>query len=67
MILASCWQAKGNRLRAERLYRRALAVDEKALGPEHPETLNDVRNLAEFLREGGRAKEAAELEKRLTR
>jgi tetratricopeptide (TPR) repeat protein len=62
MILAACWRAKGDRTRAERLYRRALEIDEKAYGPDHPETLGDVRNLAGFLREIGKAKEAAALE-----
>jgi tetratricopeptide (TPR) repeat protein len=65
-ILAFCWRAKGDRVRAERLYRRALAIDEGAYGAEHPETLNDVKNLAEFLREIGKTAEAAALEKRTT-
>jgi tetratricopeptide (TPR) repeat protein len=67
MILALCWRAKGDRVRAERLYRRALAIDEAAYGAAHPETLNDVKNLAEFLRETGKTAEAAALEKRLRR
>jgi tetratricopeptide (TPR) repeat protein len=66
-ILALCWRAKGQRVRAERLYRRALAIDEAFYGAKHPETLNDVSNLAEFLREIGRPGEAAILEKRLSR
>lgn len=66
-ILAYGWRAKRDRVRAERLYRRALAIDEAAYGAEHPETLNDVRNLAEFLRESGKTAEAAVLEKRLPR
>ena len=64
-ILAYCWRAKDDRARAERFYRRALAIDEAAYGAEHPETLNDVKNLAEFLREIGKTSEAALLEKRL--
>ena len=31
-ILAFCWRAKGERAQAERLYRRALAIDEAAYG-----------------------------------
>ena len=31
MILAFCWRAKGDRARAERFYRQALAIDEAAL------------------------------------
>jgi tetratricopeptide (TPR) repeat protein len=64
-MAAFCWRAKGDRARAEDLLRRALAIDAKAYGPRHPDTLDDVRNLAGFLRETGRAGEAAELEKRL--
>lgn len=66
-ILALCWRAKGQRVRAERLYRRALAIDEAFYGSKHPETLNDASNLAEFLREIGKTGEAAILEKRLAR
>jgi tetratricopeptide (TPR) repeat protein len=51
MILGFCWRAKSDRVRAERFFRRALAIDEKALGPNAPETLNDRRNLAELLRQ----------------
>ena len=50
---------------AERNYRRALAIDEKAYGPRHPQTLSDVRALAEFLAEIGKGAEAAEFERRL--
>ena len=28
------------------MYRRALAIDEKALGPDHPDTARDFNNLA---------------------
>jgi hypothetical protein len=65
VVLAHCARAKGDRPRAERLYRRALAIDEAAYGPAHPETLTDVRTLAEFLRQTGRVREAAVLEMRL--
>jgi hypothetical protein len=67
MILAFCWRAKGDRARAERFYRQALAIDEAGYGAEHPETLHDVENLAKFLREIGRNAEAAALDKRLPR
>jgi len=50
---------------AERNFRRAVAVDERAYGPKHPQTLNHLRTLAEFLRERGKVQEAAALEKRL--
>ena len=34
---------------AEPLYRRALAIDEKALGPDHPGVAIDLNNLAALL------------------
>ena len=36
----------GDYAKAEPLYRRALAIDEKALGPEHTDTANSLSNLA---------------------
>ena len=67
MILATCWRAKGVRSRAEGYYREALAIDEAAFGPHHPNTVQDIRNLAGLLRESGKKTEAVELEKRLPR
>jgi tetratricopeptide (TPR) repeat protein len=49
---------------AEPLYQRALAIREKALGPDHPSTVLSVRNYALFLRERGRAAEAEKLQAR---
>jgi tetratricopeptide (TPR) repeat protein len=66
-ILAFIWRAKGDRQRAEKLYRRALSIDETAYGAGHPETLNDVKTLAGYLREIGKTTEAAVLETRLPR
>ena len=37
------------------------------MGREHPETMADIKNLAEFLREIGKTAEATVLEKRLAR
>ena len=34
---------------AEQLFRQALALRQKMLGPEHPETRNSFYNLAGFL------------------
>ncbi|MGC1295090.1 MAG: tetratricopeptide repeat protein, partial [Alloacidobacterium sp.] len=36
---------------AEPLFRRALAIDEKALGPNHPTVALDLNNLAMLLKE----------------
>lgn len=33
---------------AERLYRRALAIDEAVLGPDHPDIATDLNNLAQL-------------------
>jgi tetratricopeptide (TPR) repeat protein len=60
--LADAYRAAGNRLEAERLYRRALAIDASALGPGDPEVQADARNLAEFLREIQRVREAVQVE-----
>lgn len=41
--------AKDDHVGAEPLYRRALAIDEKALGPDHPSVAIDLSNLAKLL------------------
>ena len=35
---------------AEQMYRLALAIDERAYGPKHPETQRARQELTEFLR-----------------
>ena len=64
-ILAHGLRAKGDYARAELNFRRAVAIDERAYGPKHSQTLSDVGTLAEFLRERGKVQEATALEKRL--
>ena len=46
---------------AEPLYRRALAIDEKALGPDHPDTATSLNNMAALYRAQERYKEAEPL------
>ncbi len=46
---------------AESRYKRALAIWEKALGPEHPDVATSLENYAGLLREVGRVVEADEL------
>ncbi|CAM9444501.1 unnamed protein product [Ectocarpus fasciculatus] len=46
---------------AEPLYVRSLAIDEKALGPTHPEVAVDLNNLAELLESQGKYEEAEPL------
>src|SRR5215470_2780458 len=47
--LAVLLSAKGDYAGAERLYRRALAIREKVLGPEHPDTAESLNGLAAVL------------------
>jgi Tfp pilus assembly protein PilF len=42
-------KAQGDFAGARPLYERALAIREKALGPEHPETAASLNNLAVLL------------------
>ena len=43
----------GDYAKAEPLYQRALKIDEKALGPDHPDTAQTLNNLAELYRSMG--------------
>ena len=49
---------------AQPLYKRALAIREKALGPEHPDVAQSLENYSALLRKTGRSDEAAILEAR---
>jgi tetratricopeptide (TPR) repeat protein len=49
---------------AEPLYRRALAIDEKSFGPEHPNVARGLNNLALLLRDTNRLAEAEPLYRR---
>ena len=44
--LAALYEAQGRYAEAEPLYKRALAIYEKALGPEHPNVATSLHNLA---------------------
>jgi tetratricopeptide (TPR) repeat protein len=54
-------QAQGHYQEAERLHQRALDARKKSLGPDHPDTLNSVNNLAMLYRNQGRYDEAEQL------
>ena len=58
--------AGGARARAEahRLYKRSLAINEKALGPDHPDVATSLEIMAVVYRRTGREKEAEAQEKR---
>ena len=62
--LAVLYRTKGRYAEAESLYKRALAIDEKALGSDHPDFASDLNNLAELYRTQGKYAEAESLYKR---
>ena len=47
--IGSLLSSKALYAEAEPLYRRALAIDEKSCGPDHPEVARDLNNLAVLL------------------
>jgi len=49
--LALYLNARAEHLEAEPLMRRALAIDEKAYGPDHPDVARDLNNLAQLLQD----------------
>jgi tetratricopeptide (TPR) repeat protein len=53
-ILGAVAATKGDALGAERMFRRALAIAEKAHGPQAPETASALENLADLLEQTGR-------------
>jgi tetratricopeptide (TPR) repeat protein len=59
--LALLYQDQGRYAEAAPLFRRSLAIVEKALGPEHPKTAGALRNLAELYRVQGRNVDAERL------
>lgn len=52
---------------AEPLFRRALAIWEKVLGPDHPDVARSLKNIAQLYRATNREKEGEELEARAIR
>ena len=59
--LALLYQAQGRYADAEPLYRRSLAIYEKALGPERPEVALGLNNLANLYMDQGRYADAEPL------
>ncbi len=49
---------------AEPLYKRSLAIREKALGPEHPHVAQSLESFAALFRQTARADEAERMEAR---
>jgi tetratricopeptide (TPR) repeat protein len=58
------FEAQGRYEEAEPLYRRALAIDEVAYGPNHANVAADLTNLAVLFRKTNRVNEAVVIEKR---
>jgi tetratricopeptide (TPR) repeat protein len=48
-ILGYAYESRHDRASAEKMFRRALMIDEGAYGPRHPQTEADRRALSEFL------------------
>ncbi len=61
-----CWRSitQGKYGEAEPRYKRALAIWEKALGPEHPSVAQSLENYAALLRKTGRSAEAIKMKAR---
>ena len=62
--LAALLKATNRLAEAEPLMRRALAIDEKSFGPEHPDVARDLNNLAQLLQATNRLAEAEPLMRR---
>ena len=62
--LAGLYRALGNYAEAEPLYKRAMAIREKALGPDHPDVAMSLENLAVLYRATNRINLAVPLEQR---
>ena len=62
--LAGLYYKQGKFSEVEPLYKRALAILEKALGPEHPHVATALGNYAALLRNTERTTEAKRMEAR---
>jgi Tfp pilus assembly protein PilF len=62
--VAAPFDNQGKYAQAEPLYRRALVIDEKALGPEHPQVAAVLENYAALLHKLNRDAEADKMEAR---
>ena len=60
------WGAQGKYDQAEPLFKRSLAIREKALGPEHPDVATALESQAKILRAAKREAEAVPMEARAT-
>ena len=65
--LAAMYEAQGQYTLAEPLYKRSLAIWEKALGPDHPNVATALENLAMLYEKLGQKDMAAKLASRAKR
>ena len=63
--LAGLLQNTNRLVETEPLFRRALAIDEKSFGPEHPAVARDLSNLAGLYYRTNRLAEAETLTRRM--
>ena len=62
--LAELYRDQGQYAQAEPLYKRSLAIREKALGPDHPDVATSLNNLAVLYNAQGQYAQAEPLYKR---
>ena len=62
--LALLYHTQGQYALAEPLYKRSLAISEKALGQNHPDVATSLKKMAALFRQTGREKGAEALERR---
>ena len=62
--LAVVYDTEGKHAEADPLFKRSLAIKEKALGPNHPRLANFLQNYAAHLRATKHASEADQMEAR---
>ncbi|MFB3092736.1 MAG: tetratricopeptide repeat protein [Dehalococcoidia bacterium] len=62
--LGALYQDQGKYAEAEPLFERSLAINEKALGSNHPRVATALENMTELYKKTGRLDEAKRLEAR---
>jgi tetratricopeptide (TPR) repeat protein len=60
--LAQCYHMQGKSHEAGPLFERAIGIDQRLLGPDHPNLLDAMQNYARFLRATKRKTEAKKVE-----
>ncbi len=62
--LANLYTTEGNYGKAKSLYKKALSMRTKTLGPDHPEVAQTLKNMAELYKAQGKNKKAEQFYKR---